>query len=116
MSSSVSSCTVAATLAVRLAPVFSKTAGLWAAVRLEDARRHTGTLDGGMGDAIRGRRDAVDAPEAGRERADAAQAHRQADVRHRPVGVAQHRRGALEPAREQVLMRCLAESAPELAA
>ena len=34
----------------------------------------------------------------------------------RPVGAAQQRRGALEAAGEQVLVRCLAEGAAELAA
>ena len=51
-----------------------------------------------------------------RERADAAQADGEADVRDRAVGGAQQRRGALEPAGEQVRVRRLAERAPELAA
>ena len=41
---------------------------------------------------------------------------READVGDRAVGHAQQRRGALEPAGEQVLVRRLAERAPELAA
>src|SRR5439155_23125793 len=46
-------------------------------------------------------------------RPDAAQADREADVGNAPVGVAEERSGALEPAREEVLMRRLAEHAVE---
>ena len=44
------------------------------------------------------------------------QADREADVGDRAVGGAQQRRGALEPAGQQVGVRRLAEGAPELAA
>src|SRR6185437_13369910 len=54
--------------------------------------------------------------EAGRERADAAQANRHADVRDRVVGVAQERGGPLQAAGQQVLVRRLPEGAAELAA
>ena len=58
----------------------------------------------------------IRAAEARRERADALQADRGADLGDVAVGVPQQRRGPLEPAREQVLVRRLAERAPELAA
>jgi hypothetical protein len=54
--------------------------------------------------------------EARRERTDAAQADRKADVGDTPVGDAEERSGALEPAREEVLVRRLAEHAAELPA
>ena len=44
------------------------------------------------------------------------QPDREADVGHRAVGRPQQRRRALEPARQQVGVRRLAERAPELAA
>ena len=69
-----------------------------------------------MRGSVLGGGDAVDAAEAGREGADALQADGQADVRHRAVGVAQQLGSALEPAGEQVLVRRLAEGAPELTA
>src|SRR5262245_31631329 len=62
------------------------------------------------------RRDAVGTREAGRERADAAQTDGEADVGDRAVGGAQQRRGALEPAGQEVLVRRLAERTAELAA
>src|SRR6185437_9610691 len=71
---------------------------------------------GRMGGAIGGRREPVGASEAGRERADAAQANRHADVRDRVVGVAQERGGPLQAAGQQVLVRRLPEGAAELAA
>ena len=40
----------------------------------------------------------------------------EADLRDRPIGVAEQRGGTLETPRQQVLMRRLAEGAPELAA
>jgi hypothetical protein len=48
--------------------------------------------------------------------AHAAKPHRDADVCDRAVCASQERRGALEPAGQQVLMRRLAENAAELAA
>jgi hypothetical protein len=69
-----------------------------------------------MGGPIGGRRDAVGTPEARGEGANAAQSHRKADLDDGPVGVAQQRGGPFEPAGQKVLMRGLAEGAPELAA
>ena len=66
--------------------------------------------------AVGGRRAAVGAGEARRERAEAAQPDVEADVGDRVVGVAQELGRALEPARQQVLVRRRAERAPELAA
>src|SRR5262249_30706491 len=45
----------------------------------------------------------------------ARQPDREADVRDRAVGVAKQCRGAFESSREEVLVRCLAERASELA-
>ena len=69
-----------------------------------------------VGEPVAGRRDAEPAGEAGRERAEALQADREADVRDRPVGHQQQRGRPLEPVREQVGMRRLAEDPAELAA
>jgi hypothetical protein len=69
-----------------------------------------------MGVAVRGGRHAVRPPEARREGADALQPHRRAHEGDVAVGVPQERRGALEAARQQVLVRRLAERPPELAA
>src|SRR5919199_3619346 len=68
-----------------------------------------------MRGAVGRRRHPVRAAEARGERADALQADGRADVGDRPIGVPQQRRRALEPAREQVLVRRLSERAPELA-
>src|SRR4051812_41555728 len=97
--------------------VFSKRAALRTAVgahdagghdRMRDGRREAGAVDGGGGP--------VDPGEAGGERADALQADAEADVGDRTVRDPEERGGALEPAGEQVLVRRLAERAPELAA
>ncbi len=53
--------------------------------------------------------------EAGREGSDAPQAHVEADVRDRPVGVAQQRGCSFEATRQQVLVRRIAEGPTELA-
>src|SRR5712692_7267616 len=64
-----------------------------------------------------GRRGESERPAEGRgERADAAQADSEADVRDRAVGVAEQRRRALHPAGQEVLVRRLAEGPAELAA
>jgi hypothetical protein len=55
-------------------------------------------------------------PEARRERSEAPQADREADVGNREIGRAQQRGGALQPACQQVGMRGFAERAAELAA
>jgi hypothetical protein len=65
---------------------------------------------------VRRRGEPVRAPEARRKRADAPQPDREADLCDRPIRGAQECRGALEAPREQVLVRGLAEGAPELAA
>jgi len=65
---------------------------------------------------VRGRREAVGTAEARGEGADASEPDCEADLDDRAVGVAQQRGGAFEPAGQQVLMRGLAEDAPELTA
>src|SRR5262245_14379860 len=96
--------------------VFSKTAAVATGICLENAGRHASPLDGGMGDAVGRGRYAVDAAEARRERADAAQTDGEADVGHGAIGVAQQRGRALEPACEEILVRRLAESSPKFPA
>jgi hypothetical protein len=54
--------------------------------------------------------------EGGGERADAVEAHREADLRDLQVSGSQEVAGALEPAGQQVLVRRLPEGAPELSA
>src|SRR6185295_12028544 len=61
-------------------------------------------------------RDAELTSEAGREGADAPQADRETDVRDGAVRVAEQLGCALEPAVQEVLVRCLAEGAGELPA
>src|SRR5215207_1488173 len=105
----------AATLTGTWGAVFSKTAGL----RTRPRELHAGgdpTPHGGgrMGGTVGRRREPEGAPEARRERADAAQPDREADLHDGAVGVAQQRGSALEPARPEVLVRRLAEDAPEL--
>ena len=68
-----------------------------------------------MGRAVPRGGDAVRPPEARGERADAPQPDGEADVGNGAIGRPEERRGALEPAREEVLVRRLAEGAPELA-
>src|SRR4051794_6304740 len=98
-------------------PVFSKAAGSRARVGLEDAGRHARPRSRGRELRAVGRgRAAVRPAEARGEAADAAETDGEADVRDAAVGGAQQLRGALEPAREQVLVRRLAERPPELAA
>ena len=85
------------------------------------AMQHAGRDPGPVGRRRMGRtigegRAAVRPSEARRERADALQADHEADLRHRAVGAAQQGRRAFEPAREQVLVRRLAERLAELAA
>src|SRR5439155_6158537 len=62
------------------------------------------------------RRETERPPEARRERSDAAQPDREADLRDRPVGVSQQLRGALEPPGEEILVRRRAERLLEPAA
>ena len=69
-----------------------------------------------MGGAVLGRSHSEPATEARREGTDAAQPDREADVRDRAVGRTEERRGSLQPAHEEVLVRRLAELAPELTA
>ena len=85
--------------------------------REEHARRDARTLQRRrMRGAVRGGRNAVGPPEARRERADAPEPDREADVGDRAIRVTQQRGGSLEPPRQQVLVRCVAERPPELAA
>src|SRR4051794_26703007 len=51
--------------------------------------------------------------EGAAERAEAREAHLEADLGHGPPGLAQQRHGALQPAALQVAMRRLAERVPE---
>jgi hypothetical protein len=97
--------------------VFSKRPVFRPPVRAEEAGRNK-RLRRGWREApsVYGWRHPVCALEARRKGADATKADTCADFRHRAVGAPQHRRSALEPAREQVRVRRLAESAPELAA
>src|SRR5207253_8723809 len=106
----------ATTLVARRATVFSKTARDRPGVGPEHAGRNAGPLGRRMRGSVLRRGEAVDPAEARRERADALQADGQADVRHRPVCVAQQLGCALQSAGEQVLVRRLAERAAELAA
>ena len=106
-----------ATLITARHVVFSKRAALRPPVGAHHARRDQRPVDGRRErGAVGGRRDPERAREAGRERADALQADREADVGDRAVGGAQQRGGALEPPGQQVRVRRLAERAPELAA
>jgi hypothetical protein len=66
--------------------------------------------------SIGGRRHPEGAAEARRERPDAAQADRQANVCHASVRVAEESRRALESAREEILVRRLAEHSAEFSA
>src|SRR6476469_9428107 len=66
--------------------------------------------------SICGRRDAVCARKARRERADAPETDREADLDDRAVGCAKQRCRPLQSPREQVRVRRLAEHASELTA
>src|SRR6266566_769940 len=117
MSSSRCSRAVAATLAGAIAVVFSKTAVWRPGVGLE----HTGRNPNACGcrreaRPVGGGRHAERSAETRRERPDAAQSDGEADIRDRAVGVPKQRGGTLEPARQEVLVRRLAERAPELPA
>ena len=95
--------------------VFSKRAVLRAPIRSKHAGRNSRVVGcRRKRRAIRRRRDAVGAREAGRERADAPESDGEADLDNGAVGCAKQRRGALQSARQQVGMRRLAESASEL--
>src|SRR5947208_791582 len=105
------------TLAGPIAVVFSKTAVWRACVRLEHAGRNPDACGRRrITRPVRGGRHAERAAEARRERPDAAEADGEADVRDGAVGIAKEGGGALEPAGQQVLVRRLAEDAPELPA
>jgi hypothetical protein len=96
--------------------VFSKCAVLWAPVRAQHAGRDARVLRCRRKRRAIGRRGlAVGPGEARRERADALQADREADLHDRAVGRAKQRGCPLQPARQQVRVRRLAECAPELA-
>lgn len=101
----------------RFAAVFSKRAVFRPAVGTHDAAWDT-NVGGrrGKGGAIGGWRLPEGAAEAGRERADALQPDREADLGDRVVGGAQQAGGALEAPRQKVGVRRLAEGTPKLAA
>jgi hypothetical protein len=65
---------------------------------------------------VGGRREAECPAEARGERAEAPEPDGGADLGDRAVGVAEQRRRSFEPAGQQVLVRGLAEGAPELTA
>ena len=88
-----------------------------AGVRLQHARRDANPRGRGrVRGPVGGGGDPERAAEARGERPDAAQPDGEADVRDRAVGVAQQRRRPLQPARQEVLVRRLAEGPAELAA
>ena len=97
--------------------VLTRTVGSRARVGL----KHTGRNPNASGRRriarpVSGGRHAERATEARCERTDAREADVEADVRDRTVGVAKQLGGALEPSREEVLVRRLAERPPELSA
>lgn len=97
--------------------VFSKRAVLGPAVGADDAGRDHGLAGGRrIGRAVGGRGHPEAAPEAGRERSEALQPDREADLGDAVVGVAQQRRGALQAPGQQVGVRRDPEGATELAA
>jgi hypothetical protein len=69
-----------------------------------------------VGGSVRSRGQPERPTEARRERTDAAQPDRDADIRDRAVGAAQQRRRAFHPAGQEVLVRRLAERTPKLTA
>src|SRR5713101_6715516 len=100
--------TLGTTLAAAIAVVFSKTAVWRAGVSLEDAGRNPNTSGRRRVTCpVGGGRHAERTAEARRERPDAAQSDGEADVRDRPVGVAQQLSSALEPASQEVPVRGL---------
>src|SRR5205823_4260465 len=97
--------------------VSSRNVLCWSCVRAHHARRDERVRRGGwVRLPIPGRRKTEEAREAGRERAQAFEPDREADLGDRPVGLTEQCRRALEPAAEQVSVRRLAEHPPELAA
>src|SRR5947209_10137034 len=105
------------TLETRGRPDFSKRAVLGST---ELARHACRDADVALGRrerrSIRHRRRSIDAPEAGRERSEAAEPDREADLGDGAIGVAEQCRRPLEPSRQQVLVRRLTERTTELAA
>ena len=71
---------------------------------------------GRMGPPVGGGRYAECTREAGRERPDAGEADREADLGDGAVGLPEQRRGALEAAAQQVGVRRFPERTPELTA
>src|SRR3954452_19973115 len=108
---------MAAILAADGAVVFSKRAALRTRVRADDTCGNERTCRRRRKvRAVGHRRDAVRACEAGRERADAAQADGEADLDDRAIRRPQQRRRTLQAPREQIGMRRFAERAAKLAA
>src|SRR5580700_6088331 len=106
-----------ATLVLPATVVFSKRAALGPPVDADHARRHPGPVRRRreLG-AVGRRRDPERAREAGGERPEALEPDREADVRHRAIGRAQKRGGALEASRQQIGVWRFAERPAELTA
>src|SRR5438067_1148085 len=95
------------------AGVSSRNVLCWSCVRAHDARRDERVCRRGrVRLAIRGRRKTEEAREARRERAQALEPDREADLGDGPVGLTEQCRRALEPPAEQVCVRRLAEHPP----
>src|SRR4051794_19730609 len=101
---------MAATLAVACAIRFSETAR--SRPRHREARRGSGD---DRAPAVRRRRLAHDRAEGPAERPEAREADLEADVAHRPVGLAEQEHGALDAAALEVAVRRLAERRAERA-
>src|SRR6185295_12872999 len=97
--------------------VFSKPAGCRSPPGLDQARGNRRALRCGRVRRTVGRgRTAERLAEARGERADAAQADGEADLRDAAVGVPKERGSPFQPPREQVLVWALPKGAPELPA
>src|SRR5215210_2331481 len=112
----VSALNMATTLGLARLPRFSETAVLVAMARRprprhDDAGRDVsrGAGAGAPGVAVGRGRHPEHAAERAAEGAEAREPHLEADLRHGPLGLAQQRHRALEPAALQVTVRRLAE-------
>src|SRR5829696_8610028 len=104
-------------LGPRVRLVFSKRAVFRARVGADDAGGYAGVAGGGWtGGAVGGGSHPEHPLEAGGEGADALQADRERDLRHRVVGVAEQRGRPLQPPGEEVDVRRLPEGTAKLAA
>src|SRR5215217_8981016 len=115
MKECVSALSMGRTLRRALAVRFSETAGLrrpaWSRPRHDDARGDVagGARAGPPRLAVGARRHPDHARERAAERAEAREPDVQADLGHGPLGLAQQRHRALEPASLEVAVRRLAE-------